>query len=49
MSDSEGKFLIEGAADIAFWMKTPKIANFLDGLEFTGKIDGTFSADLRYI
>ena len=31
-SDLENKFLIEGAADIAFQMKTQKIANFLDGL-----------------
>ena len=41
-SDLEDKFLIEGAADIAFQMKTQKIANFLDGLESAGKTDGTF-------
>ena len=42
LSDLDGKFLIEGAADIAFQMKTQKIANFLDGLESAGKTDGTF-------
>ena len=42
LSDLEDKFLIEGAADIAFQTETQKIANFLDGLGYTGKIDGTF-------
>ena len=42
LSDLEDKFLIEGAADIAFQMETQKIANFLDGLESAGKTDGTF-------
>ena len=42
LSDLEYKFLIEGAADIAFQMETQKIANFLDGLESAGKTDGTF-------
>ena len=42
LSDLEDKFLIEGAADIAFQMETQKIANFLDSLESAGKTDGTF-------
>ena len=42
LSDLEDKFLIEGAADIAFQMETKEIANFLDGLESAGKPDGTF-------
>ena len=42
LSDLEDKFLIKGAADIAFQMETQKIVNFLDGLEFAGKTDGTF-------
>ena len=42
LSGLKGKFLIEGAADIAFQMKTQKTADFLDGLEFAGKTDGTF-------
>ena len=42
LSDLEGNFLIEGAADIAFQMETQKVANFLDGLEPAGKTDGTF-------
>ena len=42
LSDLEDKFLIDGAADIAFQMETQKIANFLDGLESAGKTDGTF-------
>ena len=42
LSDLEDKFLIEGAADIAFQMETQKIANFLDGLESAGKTDGAF-------
>ena len=42
LSDLEDKFLIKGAADIAFQMETQKIANFLDGLESAGKTDGTF-------
>ena len=46
-SDLEGKFLIEGAANIAFQMETQKIANFLDGLESAGKTDGTFFSVLE--
>ena len=42
LSDLEDKFLIEGAADIAFQMETQEIANFLDGFESAGKPDGTF-------
>ena len=42
LSDLEDKFLTEGAADIAFQMKTQKIANVLDGLESAGKTDGKF-------
>ena len=42
LSDLEHKFLIEGAADIAFQMETQKIANFFDGLEPAGKTDGMF-------
>ena len=42
MSDLEDKRLIEGAADITFLVETPKIANFVDGLESAGKTDGTF-------
>ena len=42
LSYLENKFLIEGAADIAFQMETQKIVNFLDGLESAGKTDGTF-------
>ena len=42
LSDLEDKFLIEGAADIAFQMEKKKIANFLDGLESAGKTYGTF-------
>ena len=42
LSGLEDKFLIEGAADIAFQMETQKIANFLDGLESAGKTDGAF-------
>ena len=42
LSDLEHKFLIEGAADIAFQMETQKMANFLDGLQSAGKTDGTF-------
>ena len=42
LSDLEDKFLIEGAADIAFQVETQKIANFVDGLESAGKTDGTF-------
>ena len=42
LSDLKGKFLIEGAPNIAFQMGTQKIANFLDGLEPAGKTDGTF-------
>ena len=42
LSSLEDKFLIEGAADIAFQMETQKIANFLDGLESAGKTDGAF-------
>ena len=40
LSDLEDKFLIEGAADMAFQMETQKIAKFLDGLESAGKTDG---------
>ena len=40
--DLEDKFLIEGAADMAFQMETQKITNFLNGLESVGKTDGTF-------
>ena len=39
--DLEGKFLMEGAADIAFQMETQKIANFCHVLESAGKTDGT--------
>ena len=42
LSDLEDKFLIEGAAGIAFQMETQKMANFLDGFESAGKTDGTF-------
>ena len=42
LSDLEDKFLMEGAADVAFQMETQKIANFLDGLGSAGKTDGTF-------
>ena len=42
LSDLKVRFLIEGAADIAFQIETQKIANFLDGLESAGKTDGTF-------
>ena len=42
LSDLEDKFLIEGAADIAFQMEMQKIVNSLDGLESAGKTDGTF-------
>ena len=42
LSDLEDKFLIEGAADIAFQMETQKMANFLNGFESADKTDGTF-------
>ena len=42
LSDSEDKFIIEGAAEIAFQIETQKISNFLGGLESAGKTDGAF-------
>ena len=41
LSDFEGKFLVEGAADIAFRIESQNRANFLADLESAGKPDGT--------